>query len=141
MKAGHMRLGTGYYVYEGDTYRSRKTSGSIKRGSFVKVKEILETGRICVDTGSYALTVEEFSDIFGDPPDRITDARNKAVVLKTQNKDYPLNVQIWTSVGAGEPYYYCGNGQFIKDESEISEVVLKYRAVEIERRDLLGTKP
>ena len=123
-----MKLPNGYYIYPGDTFRAGKRAGSIKEGDLAKIEGI-EGDRILINKGAYALRSEEFLNTFGT--DRLTDTVNRAVLCKTDNEEFPINCQIWTSVKGG-PFSYCGNGKFCRNIKEAEEVARQYRAVEVE---------
>lgn len=59
-------------VREGSFYIARKQSGSIGRGYAVRVNELAGGAdpRIYVSVGGYALTADEFADLFGEPAGR-----------------------------------------------------------------------
>lgn len=46
---------------------------------------------------------------------------NKARIVKSENSEYPYNVQILTSVD-GKNWNYCGNGKFCKTLEEAEQV-------------------
>ena len=40
-------------------------------------------------------------------------------IIKTDNKDYPFNVQRWTK--SGNRFFYAGIGRFCRDLKEVKE--------------------
>lgn len=42
----------------------------------------------------------------------------KSKILKTNNREYPYNVQIWNSLDGGKNFCYTGNGKFCKTKIE-----------------------
>ena len=54
----------------------------------------------------------------------------KAKIIKTQNKDYPYNVQILNSIDDGKTFHYTGEGEFLKDKEEVRHFIEKFEIVE-----------
>ena len=50
---------------------------------------------------------------------------NKARIVKSENSEYPYNVQILTSVD-GKNWNCCGNGKFCKTLDEAEQLVIKF---------------
>lgn len=53
-------------------------------------------------------------------------------VEKTDMKDYPFNVQVWSSIlrPTGErTWYYTGNGKYCRNSSEIAKLAEEYNAI------------
>ena len=54
----------------------------------------------------------------------------KAKIIKTQNKDYPYNVQILNSIDDGKTFYYSGDGKFFETKEEVRQFIVKFKIVE-----------
>ena len=64
-------LKTGAKIRQLKTYRAIRQYGSITKGAAAKVTRFIAGPRICIDTGGYALTEDEFISAFGENPDEI----------------------------------------------------------------------
>ena len=42
--------------------------------------------------------------------------------------DHKYNVQVWTSVDGGHGFYYCGNGRFCKNLTEVFEYIRAWKS-------------
>ena len=54
----------------------------------------------------------------------------KAKINKTQNKDYPYNVQILNSIDGGKTFYYTGEGEFFETKEDVRQYIIKFKIVE-----------
>lgn len=54
----------------------------------------------------------------------------KARIIKTQNKDYPYNVQILNSIDEGKTFYYTGEGKFLETKEDVRHFIESFESVE-----------
>lgn len=54
----------------------------------------------------------------------------KAKINKTQNKDYPYNVQILNSIDGGKTFYYTGEGRFFETKEDVRQYIIKFKIIE-----------
>lgn len=57
----------------------------------------------------------------------------KSKLIKTDNPDYPYNVQIWNSIDRGKSFCYTGNGKFFKTKLEAENYREKLKATGIKK--------
>lgn len=54
----------------------------------------------------------------------------KAKIIKTQNKDYPYNIQILNSIDEGKTFYYAGEGKFLETKEDVRYFIESFESVE-----------
>ena len=54
----------------------------------------------------------------------------KAKIIKTQNKDYPYNVQILNSIDGGKTFYYTGEGKFLETKEDARHFIENFEFFE-----------
>lgn len=54
----------------------------------------------------------------------------KAKIIKTQNKDYPYNVQILNSIDGGKTFYYTGEGKFLETKEDVRYFIESFETIE-----------
>lgn len=66
----------------------------------------------------------------------------KSKLLKTNDKEYPYNVQIWNSIDSGKTFCYTGEGRFLKTKEEADAYIkeLEERGIEQEKGKERGTR-
>ena len=56
-----------------------------------------------------------------------------AKIVKTDNEDFPYNVQVLNSLDCGKSFYYTGSGKFFKTEDEAQEYKMQIEKDEGEK--------